>query len=122
MSKRILVADDNALIRKMLCTIFEVEEDYDLCAEASNGEEAIDLAKKHKPDLIILDFSMPVMNGVDAALELKRIMPHVPIILLTLHADTLGTQLMGANSPFDLIVSKIDMVNIVKHVRLLIPV
>ena len=122
MPKTILVADDNPLVRKMLCKIFEAEDDYDICAEAVNGQEAIDLAKRHRPDLIILDFSMPVMNGVDAARELKRIMPHVPIILFTLHADTLGTQLMGVNSPFDLVVSKTDAVNIVKHVRSLIPV
>lgn len=122
MPKTILVADDNPTVRKMLCKIFEAEEDYDLCAEAANGKDAIDLAKEHKPDLTILDFSMPVMNGLDAARELKRIMPHVPIILLTLHADTLGTQLMGANSPFDLIVSKTEAMNIVQHVRSLIPV
>jgi len=122
MPKTILVADDSPFVRKMLCKIFEAEEDYDLCAEAVNGQEAIDLAKRHRPDLIILDFSMPVMNGVDAAHELKRIMPHIPIILFTLHADTLAAQLMGGNSPFDLVVSKTDAVNIVKHVRSLIPV
>jgi two-component system nitrate/nitrite response regulator NarL len=106
----------------MLCKIFEAEEHYEICAEASNGEEAIDLAKQHRPDLIILDLSMPVMNGIDAARELKRIMPHVPIILFTFHADMLSTQLMGANSPFDLVVSKTDAPNIVNHVRSLIPV
>jgi YesN/AraC family two-component response regulator len=47
----------------MLCRIFEAEEDYELCAEATNGQEAIELALKHRPELIILDFSMPVMNG-----------------------------------------------------------
>jgi YesN/AraC family two-component response regulator len=75
MPKTILVADDNAMIRKLLCKIFETEEDYDLCAEAVNGEEAIALADQHRPDLIILDFAMPVMNGIDAAREVKRIMP-----------------------------------------------
>ena len=59
MAKRILVADDNALIRRMLCELFEREEDYDICAEATNGQEAIDLALKHRPDLIILDWAMP---------------------------------------------------------------
>jgi DNA-binding NarL/FixJ family response regulator len=122
MSKTILVADDNPLVRKLLCKIFEAEEDYDICAEAANGQEAIELAVQHKPHLIILDFSMPVMNGLDAARELKRIMPHVPIILFTFHGDTLGAQLMGVNSPFDLVVSKTDAVNIVKHVRSLIAV
>src|SRR5271169_4421868 len=60
MPKRVLVADDSAMIRKCLCRIFEIEEDYDICAEAVNGEEAIALAKQHKPDLIVLDFQMPV--------------------------------------------------------------
>ena len=67
MARTIVVADDNPVIRKMLCVLFEAEEDYDLCAEASNGREAIDLAIKHRPDLIILDLSMPVMNGYEAA-------------------------------------------------------
>jgi YesN/AraC family two-component response regulator len=63
MARSILVADDNPIIRRMLCRIFEAEEDYELCAEATNGQEAIELALKHRPELIILDFSMPVMNG-----------------------------------------------------------
>ena|ERR1700693_3438239 len=122
MPKTILVADDNAAIRKGLCEMFEIEEHYDLCAEAVNGEEAIALAKKHRPDLIILDLSMPILNGYDAARELKRIMPHVPIILFTLYADTVRDQLLGINSPVDLIVSKSDSANLIKHVRSLIPV
>jgi CheY-like chemotaxis protein len=121
MPKTILVADDNAMIRKLLCKIFETEEDYDICAEAINGEEAIALAKQRRPDLIILDFAMPVMNGIDAARELKRIMPNVPIILFTLHTDTIK-HVVGLNSPIDLVVAKSDAINIVKHVRSLIPV
>jgi YesN/AraC family two-component response regulator len=46
--------------------MFEIEKDYDICAEAVNGQEAIALATKHRPDLVILDLSMPVMNGYDA--------------------------------------------------------
>src|SRR6202041_999201 len=88
MAQRILVADDNAAVRSALCRMFDLEEGYDICAEATNGEEAIALALKHKPDLIILDLSMPVMNGLDSARELKRIMPAVPIILFTQHADS----------------------------------
>jgi CheY-like chemotaxis protein len=120
--KIILVADDNPAIRKVLCEMFEVEGNYDLCAEAVNGQEAIELAKKHRPDLIILDLSMPKMNGYDAAREIKRIMPDVRIILFTLYADTAREELMGVNSPIDLIVSKSDLANILKHVGSLIPV
>ncbi len=119
--KTILVADDNPVIRKALCEMFEIEEDYDLCAEATNGVEAIALAKQWRPDLVILDLSMPEMNGFEAAREIKRIMPDVRIILFTLYADTAREQLMGANSPIDLIVSKSDLANILKHVRSLIP-
>jgi DNA-binding NarL/FixJ family response regulator len=121
MAKRILVADDSAMIRKCLCRIFDVVEDYDICAEAANGEEAIALARQHKPDLIVLDFQMPVMNGIEAAYELKRIMPDVPIILFTLHADTIKYNI-GQDSPIDLVVAKSDAIHIVDHIRSLIPV
>ncbi|HXN28986.1 MAG TPA: response regulator [Candidatus Acidoferrales bacterium] len=121
MPKRILVADDSAMIRKCLCRIFEIVADYDICAEAVNGEEAIALAIQHKPDLIVLDFQMPVMNGIEAAYELKRLMPNVPIILFTLHAETLKYR-MGPDSPIDLVVAKSDAVHIVDHIRSLIPV
>ena len=121
MPKRILVADDSAMIRKCLCRIFEIVADYDICAEAVNGEEAIALAIQHKPDLIVLDFQMPVMNGIEAAYELKRLMPNVPIILFTLHAETLKYR-MGPDSPIDLVVAKSDAVHIVDHIRSLLPV
>ncbi|HWO32654.1 MAG TPA: response regulator transcription factor [Candidatus Acidoferrum sp.] len=121
MAKKILVADDNTMIRKSLCMIFGVEKDYDLCAEAADGEEAIALARQYKPDLIVLDFQMPVMNGIEAARELKRIMPDVPIILFTLHADTMNYSI-GHHSPIDLVVAKSDAIHIVDHVRSLIPV
>jgi DNA-binding NarL/FixJ family response regulator len=121
MPKTILVADDSAMIRNCLCRIFEIEDDYDICAEAVNGEEAIALATQHKPDLIVLDFQMPGMNGIEAAYELKRIIPDVPIILFTLHADTMKYS-MGRDSPIDLVVAKSDAIHIEDHIRSLIPV
>lgn len=101
--------------------IFETEEDYDLCAEAANGEEAIALAIQHEPDLIILDFQMPVMNGIEAAHRLKRLMPDVPIILFTQYGGAM-IYALGLNSPIDLVVAKSDAVHIVDHIRSLIPV
>jgi CheY-like chemotaxis protein len=121
MAKTILVADDNPRIRELLCKMFESELDYDICAEASNGEEAIALALKHRPDLIILDMSMPVLDGLAASRELKKIMPDVPIILFTQYAD-LGNYLLGANFPVDRIVSKTDGKALMGHVRSLIPI
>jgi DNA-binding NarL/FixJ family response regulator len=121
MPKTILVADDSALVRKGLSVMFEFEKDYALCPQAVNGEEAIRLAKEHKPDLIVLDFQMPLMNGIEAAYELKRIMPDIPIILFTQHAGTLQSA-TGRSSPIDLVVAKSGAVHIVDHIRSLIPV
>src|ERR1700745_471034 len=119
MAKRVLVADDNPRIRKMLCKLFEREDDYDICAEAENGQEAIDLALKHRPDLIILDFAMPVLNGLEAARQLKKIMPDVPIILFTQHATVI--RLAKPDVHIDQIVSKSNPESLMGHVRSLAP-
>ena len=119
MAKKILVADDNAVIRKALGRMFEAQQDYDLCAEAENGQEAIALAKKHRPDLIILDLEMPVMNGIDAAREIKQALPGVPIILFTQYGDIAkGPAFM--NLPVDRVVSKNDGIALIGHIRSLI--
>jgi DNA-binding NarL/FixJ family response regulator len=119
--KTVLIADDNPTIRKQLCQLFKSEEHYDVCAEASDGREAIELALKHRPDLIILDLSMPLLNGFDAARELKRIMPEVPIILFTQHAD-LGKHLLGSVATVDRVVSKSEPLELIRHVHALLPV
>jgi CheY-like chemotaxis protein len=121
MSKIVLVADDNPRIRKILCQMFEAENYYDICAEASNGQEAIALALQHHPDLIILDISMPVLNGIAAARELKRLMPDVPIILFTQFAH-LSKEVFGPDLPFDRIVAKDNSKDLMGHVKSLIPV
>jgi DNA-binding NarL/FixJ family response regulator len=121
MARTILVADDNPLMRKMLCEIFGNEEDYDICAEATNGQEAIDLALKHRPELIILDLAMPVLGGLEASIELKRIMPDVPIILFSQYAD-LGNALLASGLLVDRIASKGDGRKLMENIRSLIPV
>jgi two-component system, NarL family, response regulator DegU len=120
MPKIVLVADDNPTTRKMLCQMFEREEHYDLCAEAENGKQAVELALRYKPDLIILDLSMPVMNGLEAAHELKKLMPGVPIILFTQHAD-LGNRIGLMNVDVDRIVSKSEGSTLMGYVRALAP-
>jgi CheY-like chemotaxis protein len=118
MPKTVLVADDSGIIRRLLCRMLEREEGYSLCAEASNGEEAIALAVIHKPDLIVLDVSMPVMDGLRAAKKLKQILPEVPILLFTQHADV---KTLFADVPADRVVSKTDLVALMQHVRELVP-
>ncbi len=118
MAKAVLIADDNPIMRKMLCEMFEREDDYDLCAEAANGREAINLAIQHRPHLIVLDYSMPVLNGLEAAGQLKKIMPTVPIILFTQHADLFNTS-FGTGLPVDRIVSKDEANLLIGHIRTL---
>lgn len=114
--KTVLVADDNPTIRKALYLMFEAIEDYDLCAEASDGREAIRLAMRHKPDVVILDLSMPVIDGLAAAAKLKEIMPETLIILFTLHA---GTQTKFAH--IDLVVQKSEGAKLLEYMRALAP-
>ena len=75
MPKLVLVVDDNAVIRHALCEVFTSEEGFDVCGEAENGRDAIEKAQALQPDLIVMDLSMPVMNGIDAAHALKTLMP-----------------------------------------------
>jgi two-component system vancomycin resistance associated response regulator VraR len=86
-SYKILIVDDNAIIRHALCKVFTAEADFDICGQAKNGREAIEKAQELHPDLIVMDFSMPVMNGIDAARILRKIMPTVPLIIFSDYSD-----------------------------------
>jgi DNA-binding NarL/FixJ family response regulator len=87
MMKSVLIADDQEVIRRMLCFMFASQDDFEVCGEAENGQEAVEMAQVLKPDLILLDLSMPVMNGIEAACELKRLMPMTPIIVFSEFSD-----------------------------------
>ena len=82
---RILIADDHEAVRKGVCAILGSRVDVEVCGEAENGKEAIEKANALKPDLIILDITMPVLSGFDAAREIRKTLPHVPILILSMH-------------------------------------
>jgi DNA-binding NarL/FixJ family response regulator len=84
---RILVADDQEAIRKRVRSILVSHGGFEVCAEAANGKEAIEKAQVLKPDLIILDITMPITNGLDAARTIKRMLPKTPIVILSVHKD-----------------------------------
>ena len=92
MPKSVLVVDDNAAIRQALCRAFTSEADFDVCGEAENGRDAIEKASSWHPDLIVMDLSMPVMNGLDAARALKTLMPNVPVIMFSEYSDVFSEQ------------------------------
>jgi len=81
--KRLLIVDDSPIIRKMLRETFELQEGWEVCGEAVDGREGVEKAQQLKADLIVLDLSMPVMNGLEAARELSRLLPSVPVLLYT---------------------------------------
>jgi DNA-binding NarL/FixJ family response regulator len=83
---RILIADDYEIIRAGVRALLRWRTDVEI-VEASNGEEAIEQARKTKPDVIILDLAMPVMTGIEAARRLKEEMPQVPILIMSMHDD-----------------------------------
>jgi two-component system chemotaxis response regulator CheY len=90
--KSVLVVDDNEFIRHFVCQLFTGEADFVVCGEAANGSEAIEKAQELQPGLIVMDLSMPVMNGIDAARRLKRLMPSVPIVMFSDYAHTFAEQ------------------------------
>ena len=87
MVKSVLIADDQEVVRRMLCFLFASQHDFEVCGEAENGQEAVEMAQVLQPDLILLDLSMPVMNGIEAACTLKRLMPMTPIIVFSEFSD-----------------------------------
>lgn len=86
-AKSVLIVDDSAYVRQGLSELFKREAGVRVCGEAQNGKEAIQKAQELRPDLIVLDLSMPVMNGLDAARILKRLMPTVPLIMYSAFGD-----------------------------------
>jgi DNA-binding NarL/FixJ family response regulator len=85
--KAILIADDSAGVRRALRHLLEENGEWEVCAEAVNGLDAIEKEAELHPDLVVLDFSMPVMNGLETAKALKRTRPSLPVILFTIFKD-----------------------------------
>ncbi|HEX4978135.1 MAG TPA: response regulator transcription factor [Nocardioides sp.] len=82
---RILLADDHALVRRGVRLILDAEPDLEVVAEAGDGAEAVELAREHRPDLAVLDISMPRMTGLQAARELRRRIPDTRLLMLSMH-------------------------------------
>ena len=81
----ILIVDDSAVVRHSLRSSIEHSTDWNVCGEAENGKIAIEKVRELSPDAVILDFAMPVMNGMDAARRIARIAPHTTMVMLTMH-------------------------------------
>lgn len=82
---RVLLADDHTILRQGLRTLMESEEEISVVGEASNGQEAVNLALELEPDVVLMDISMPVMNGFEATLAIRSKIPQTKILALTQH-------------------------------------
>ena len=85
MASKILIVDDSRAIRHLIRSSIEEHTNWVVCGEAENGKIAVALVEELRPHLVILDLSMPVMNGLDAAREISRIAPSMPMIMFTMH-------------------------------------
>jgi DNA-binding NarL/FixJ family response regulator len=88
----VLVVDDNAFVRQAVTRLFKSQRDFEVCGEAHNGQLAIEAAQRLRPDLIVMDISMPVMNGIEASRVLKVVLPKIPIIVFSDYSDALTEQ------------------------------
>jgi DNA-binding NarL/FixJ family response regulator len=87
MSTTVLIVDDSAEIRRSLRSWFEQRGDWRVCGEAENGAIAVERVKSLSPDVVILDLSMPVMNGLEAARKIGSIAPRTAMVLFTMHSS-----------------------------------
>lgn len=105
--KRVLIADDNLYVRYVIRTYLKDAAEIEICGESVDGVQTLEMAKRLAPDLVLLDLSMPTLNGAEVALALKKTMPEVRIILFTMYGDKIGQAAMSTIGA-DAVLSKPD--------------
>jgi DNA-binding NarL/FixJ family response regulator len=96
---RILIADDHDLVREGLRRVIEPRSDWTICAEAADGRAAVDLARKFRPDVAVLDHSMPELNGLEATRRIRAELPDTEVLVLTMHeSDALVRDVLAAGA------------------------
>jgi DNA-binding NarL/FixJ family response regulator len=99
MPAKILVADDHEVVRQGIRTILQARPDWEICGEAGNGEEAIRLVRQLRPDVVIMDITMPVMSGLEAARELAKLQLPSRVLIFTMHeSKSLGSSVRKAGA------------------------
>ena len=86
-SRRILLVDDHAVLRHGIRALLEEHIYWKVCGEASDGREAVQMAMEFRPDLVLMDIAMPIMNGIEATAEIKRLLPATKIVILSMYAS-----------------------------------
>jgi DNA-binding NarL/FixJ family response regulator len=120
MAIRILIADDDAAIRRLLRRLIENHAGWSVCGDASDGQDAIGKAIELNPDVIVLDLAMPQMNGLQAAREISRHLPDVPLLLLTVQQVSKELTREAAHAGFRGAVSKNTGSEVVRAIEILL--
>lgn len=84
---RVLLADDHTVVRKGLRLLLEMQADFSVIADAADGREAVALAQKLTPDVVVMDVAMPILNGIEAARQITAKLPQTAVVFLSMHAD-----------------------------------
>jgi len=84
---KILIADDHAMVRQGIASFLGMSEECEVVGEAADGVEAVEVAKRTKPDIVLMDISMPRLGGLEATLEIKKLLPAVKVLVLTQYED-----------------------------------
>jgi DNA-binding NarL/FixJ family response regulator len=87
MRTRFLIVDDSELVRRSLRTVLQANPEWEICGEAADGVSAVEMFKELRPNIVILDFQMPGINGIETARRMAEIAPAVPVVLFTQHAS-----------------------------------
>jgi DNA-binding NarL/FixJ family response regulator len=112
----ILVADDHPLVRRYVREVLEDENGWRVCAEAATGRDAIEVAVRHRPDIAILDLSMPFLDGLEATRQILQRLPHTQVVILTMHdAEEVTREALASGARACVI--KSDLQNLVTAVR-----
>lgn len=87
MRTRFLIVDDSDLVRRSLRMVLQANPDWEICGEAADGVSAVEMFKELRPNVVILDFQMPGINGIETARRMAEIAPTIPVVLFTQHAS-----------------------------------
>ncbi|MGA9882531.1 MAG: response regulator transcription factor [Candidatus Acidiferrales bacterium] len=118
---RILLADDNDRVRPMLSSIIsQADPGWEVCSEVANGQLAVERAAELKPDLVILDFSMPVLDGISAGRQIRSMLPHVPVLLYTFIASA-RIENAAKEAGIHSVIEKADFRKLIEEIRKLVP-
>ena len=120
MAVRILIADDDASIRRLLRRLIESHDGWSVCGDAQDGHDAIGKAAQLNPDVIVLDLAMPQMNGLQAAREISRQAPEIPLLLLTVQHVSKELTSEALHAGFKGAISKSTGSEVVKAIEVLL--